>query len=138
MLKSSERNRKKYYRINPHFSILHELTSVIRKTDESNQLLLRRLSKLGDVDILILTGTFLDKKADVDLFLIGNVKKSDLERFIHEAFPDNIVKYSLMTREDFLYRVTLKDKFVVNVFRDKDNLILKNKLKKDTEPLVSL
>lgn len=138
MLKSSERNRKKYYRINPHFSILHELTSIIRKTDESNQLLLRRLSKLGDVDILILTGTFLDKKADVDLFLVGNVKKTDLEGFVQEAFPDKKVKYSLMTREDFLYRVTLKDKFVVNVFRDKDNLILKNKLKKDTEPLVSL
>ena len=31
MLKSREKNRKKYYRINPHFPLLHEFTSIIRK-----------------------------------------------------------------------------------------------------------
>jgi len=138
LLKSSERNRKKYYRINPHFPLLHELTSIIRKTDDSNQDLLKKISKLGDLDILILTGSFVNKTEEVDLFVVGGFKKTDVQRFLDENFPKKNYKYGLMSREDFLYRITLKDKFVKNIFEDKDNVILKNKLKKDTENLVRL
>ncbi len=138
MLKSKDRNRKKYYQVNPHFALLHELTSLVRKTDTASQQLLKKLSKLGDVDILILTGTFIDKEnSDTDIFIVGNINKSVIEKFLTENFPEDNIKYALMTREDFLYRVTLKDKFVTKLFGEKDNLILKNKLKKDTAPLVA-
>ncbi|MBT3348802.1 hypothetical protein HN954_01755 [bacterium] len=137
MLKSSERNRRKYYRVNPHFPVLFELTSIVRKTDKWNEKFLQRISKLGEIDILVLSGSFINQESDVDLFVVGNVNKAELETFFEEMIPDKKVKYSLMTREDFLYRVTLKDKFVINVFADKANLILKNKLKKDTENLVT-
>jgi len=138
LLKSKEKNRKKYYVINPHFPLLAELTSVIRKTDESNLLFLKKITKLGEVDVLILTGKFIDKTSDVDLFIVGNIAKADLQKFLDSEFPGQNLKYGLMTREDFLYRMTLKDKFVSNVFKEKDNLILKNKLKKDTENLVTV
>ncbi|MCF7918117.1 hypothetical protein K9L27_03950 [Candidatus Gracilibacteria bacterium] len=137
LLKSVDRNRKKYYRVNPHFSLLSELTSIIRKTDETNDEFLKKISKLGDIDILILSGTFVDKTGETDLFLVGNLKKPDLEKFLDENFSGKNLKYGLMTREDFLYRLTLKDKFVKKIFSDKENLVLKNKLKKDTESLVS-
>jgi len=135
LLKSKERDRRKYYQVNPNFLLLHELTSIIRKTDDANQQFLRKCSKLGDIDILVLMGRFLDQDAETDLFLVGNVKRDDLQAFLDENFPDRQVKYVLMTREDFLYRLTLKDKFVQEVFRNSDNLILKNKLKKDTTGL---
>ena len=137
LLKSKERNRKKYYKVTPHFPLLHELTSIIRKTDESNTQLLKKITKLGDIDILMLTGQFLNKESETDVFLVGNVKKGDLQKFLDEKFPGQNLKYGVMTREDFLYRLTLKDKFVKTLFSDKDNLILKNKLKKDTEALVA-
>lgn len=133
LLKSKERNRKKYYQINKHFPILHELTSIIRKNDDANQALLKKLAKLGNIDLLILTGQFLNKERDLDLFLVGDIKKEDLEKFLVENFEGNDVKYGVMTKEDFLYRITLKDKFVKNIFAERDNLILKNKFKKDTE-----
>ena len=47
------------------------------------------------------------------------------------------LKYVLMSREDFLYRLTLKDNFVNSIFKNKDNLILKNKIKKYTEHMLS-
>lgn len=137
MLKSSERNRKKYYRINPHFPLLHELTSIIRKTQKENDDVLKKVAKLGDLDIFILTGQFVGQNSDIDLFLVGNIEKANLENFLEDYFPSKRFKYSLMSREDFLYRVTLNDKFVSNIFADSDNIILKNKLKKDTEKLVS-
>lgn len=137
MLKSVERNRKKYYRLNPHFSLYHELASIIRKNQESNDELLKKISKLGNIDILILMGNFIDKNSDTDVFLVGDINKSDLQSFLDEHFPDESLRFSLMSRDDFLYRITLKDKFVKDVFKDKDNIILKNKLKKDTLSLVS-
>jgi hypothetical protein len=70
------------------------------------------------------------------MFLVGDIAKNDIEKFITEHFPKHELKYTVMTREDFLYRITLKDKFVTKIFADKENLIIKNKLKKDTEGLV--
>jgi DNA-binding transcriptional ArsR family regulator len=136
MLKSRERNRKKYYRINPHFPLLHELTSIVRKTDEDNQAFLKKIAKLGDIQILILTGKFLHQENDVDLFLVGDLEKPSVQKFLDENFTGKNLKYSLMTKEDFLYRLTLKDKFVRQVFGHKDNVVLKNKLKKDTAALI--
>lgn len=136
MLRSREKNRKKYYRVNPHFPLLHEITSIVRKTSDANQNLLKKISKAGDIDILILSGRFVDDGSDIDLFVVGDVKKADLESFVQEQFPKQDISYSLMTKEDFLYRITLKDKFVYGFFQNKDNIILKNKLKKDTESLM--
>jgi DNA-binding transcriptional ArsR family regulator len=138
MLKSSERNRKKYYRLNPHCPILSELTSIIRKNEKSLAALLTRASKLGGIDIMMLGGQFIGKEADVDVFIVGDVKKDDLAKFLEEEYPENDYKFTVMPREDFLYRMTLKDKFVKTLFDEKENIILKNKLKKDTEPLFAL
>ena len=138
MLKSSERNRKKYYRLNPHCPILSELTSIIRKNEKSFAALLTRTSKIGSIDIMMLGGQFINKDADVDVFIVGDIKKDDLAKFLEEEFPENQYKFTVMPREDFLYRMTLKDKFVKTLFEEKENIILKNKLKKDTEPLFAL
>ncbi len=138
LLKSRERNRKKYYQINHHFLLLPELTSIIRKTNESNQTLLKKLSKLGNIDVLILTGAFIGREdEDVDLFIVGDVKEEDLEAFLNENFPEQIIRHGNMTKEDFLYRITLRDKFVQKLFSKTQNILLKNKLKKDTEPLIT-
>jgi len=138
MLKSSERNRRKYYRVNPHFPILSELTSIIRKNSKENDIILKNISKIASsLDILILSGDFIGKEnASTDIFIVGDIKKTDIEKFLSENFAEKELKYTTMSREDFLYRITLKDKFVMNLFADKENLILKNKLKKDTAELV--
>ena len=127
MLKSSERNRRKYYRINPHFPILAELTSIIRKNNKENDIILKSISKMASsVDVLILSGEFIGKSnTDTDLFIVGEIKKEDIEKFLAENFAEKKLKYTTMSREDFLYRITLKDKFVVKIFAEKDNLILK-------------
>ena len=139
MLKSSERNRRKYYKVNPHFPILAELTSIIRKNSKENDTILKALSKeANSIDILILSGEFIGKKdADTDIFIVGDISKDAVEKFVNENFAEKELKYTTMSREDFLYRITLKDKFVMNIFAEKSNLILKNKLKKDTASLVA-
>lgn len=138
LLKSREKNRKKYYRINTHFPLLHEFTSIIRKSNEQYQALMKKMNKLGDIDLCILSGQFIGKEdAELDVFVVGEVKAADVEAFMQQEVPDSDLKIGTMSKEDFLYRVTLKDKFVAKLFTNTDNLILKNKLKKDTEHLVA-
>lgn len=136
LLKSMDRQRRKYYRLNPHFPLYHELDSIVRKTQASNDDILKKMSKLGSIDILILTGQFINKEKETDVFVVGDLKKEELQSFLNQTFEGKNVKFALLTRDDFLYRVTLKDKFVKDIFKDKDNVILKNKLKKDTLSLV--
>lgn len=137
MLKSREKNRKKYYRINPHFPLLHEFTSIIRKSNEKYQNILKKMNKLGEIELCILSGVFVGNKSTVDVFVVGDLRADDLQTFVNNEFEEENLKVGVMSKEDFLYRITLKDKFVSQLFSDFDNLILKNKLKKDTEPLVS-
>jgi len=137
LLKSRERNRKKYYQINPHFSLLSELSSIIRKTNEENLKILKNFSKLGDLDVLILTGRFIgEEKSSLDIFLVGDVGEKDIEAILEGNFSGKNMKYAYMDRKDFLYRITLKDKFVQLLFENSENIILKNKLKKDTLSLI--
>lgn len=138
LLKSKERNRKKYYVINPHFALLAELTSIFRKTDDTYADFLKQFSKLGNIDLLILTGSFIESDTDLDLFLVGDITSDEIEFFLRKAFPDKIIRHGSMLKNDFLYRVALKDKFVTDLFGNKENIILKNKLKKDTAPLLEV
>lgn len=137
MLKSREKNRKKYYRINPHFPLLHEFTSIIRKSNEKYQSILKKMNKLGDIELCVLSGAIVGNKSAVDVFVVGSISTEALQSFVNNEFDEEALKVGVMSKEDFLYRITLKDKFVTNLFADTDNLILKNKLKKDTEALVS-
>jgi len=138
MLKSREKNRKKYYRINPHFILLSELTSIIRKTNDENEALLKQFSKIGDLSLLMLTGQFIGEESDMDIFLVGDFDKDEVQNLLNLNFAEKSLKFAVMTKEDFLYRITLKDKFVQSIFENKGNIILKNKLKKETEELLAL
>ncbi|PID69978.1 hypothetical protein CSB37_03915 [bacterium DOLZORAL124_38_8] len=140
LLKSVERNRKKYYRINKHFSLLPELTSIFRKEDDSNKALLKDFNTLGNVYLVVLSGIFIqDSQLETDVLLVGeDVDKAAVGELLAEKFPDVSLKYTVFTKQDFLYRLALNDKFIRNVFAQKQNIILKNKLKKDTEALVAL
>lgn len=137
MLKSREKNRKKYYRVNPHFTLLHEFTSIIRKSNEQYQVLLKKMNKLGDIELCILSGAFIGKEGEVDVFVVGDVKADELQSFLTKELESKNLKVGVMTKEDFLYRITLKDKFVAGLFANSENVVLKNKLKKDTEHLVA-
>lgn len=140
MLKSRERNRKKFYRVNPHFILLPELTAIVVKTNETHQDMVKELQKLGTVEFVMLSGVLLGLESDVDLLLVGEIASEDLEQYLSQQYPTKAadMRVALMSKEDFLYRLTLRDKFLISLLENRKNLILKNKFKKDTERLLSL
>lgn len=137
MLTSKEKNRKKFYTVNPHFIILNELTSIVRKTNKDNEALLKKIAKSGSIDLLMLGGAFIkDENGDVDIFIVGDIDKTELEEQMEALFPNVQLRYNSMKKEDFLYRIAIKDSFIHKLFEKKQNIILKNKLKKATKELI--
>ena len=54
-----------------------------------------------------------------------------MEEFLNNELSTNRpVRFSIMTREDFLYRRQCKDKFLHDIVEDQENIVALNKLEK--------
>ena len=125
LLKSRTQNRKKYFRVNKNFIIFDELSSIFSKTSSSSSEIVNDLKKLGALEKLILTGTFTNITAPVDLLIIGNFHKDNLSQYVR-ALENNIgqsLSYSCLSKEDYQLRVKCKDKFLDQVLSSKHNVL---------------
>ena len=128
LLKSRSKNRKKYYAVNKKFLLYRDLRSIIVKASKAAESLIKNISKMGKVDFLLISGVFLEKDSPVDLLIVGEVEKDSLEKFLDTLETQEPIKFSTLTTEDFLYRVKCRDKFIIDLVQDQDNVIGINKL----------
>lgn len=137
LLRSRLKNRKKFYIVNKHFVLFNELRSILIKASSSLDNLAKKLQKLGDIELLVISGIFLEKNSPTDLFIVGAIDKAQLEDFVsRELETKHPIKMSVMSKEDFLYRLKINDKFVHELLRDPENVIAINKLEKYLEDKV--
>ncbi len=139
MLTSKTRERKKYYKINPKFPVLNELRSIFQKSESISLKVLKKVQKMGKLDLLVLTGLFIDIPSKVDLVAVGNLDKSKLSDYLSRELANEMkqeIHYSVFSREDFVYRLECNDKFAIDLLKNQRNLILANKLEKETEEFI--
>lgn len=70
---------------------------------------------LGNVDLVVLGGIFTrDKKAPVDLLVVGDVTPSSLDKYVAdlEKTASSEIRYAVFTAGEFAYRRQIKDKFI--------------------------
>ena len=138
LLRSRMKNRKKYYLVNRNFMLFHELRSIIIKSMNSKENLVKKIEKFGKLDVLVMSGVFVDKSASVDLLAVGELDKAKFDDFLNrELETKKPIKFSILTREDFLYRLKCNDKFIKDILTDPDNIVAVNRLSKFTSNLVS-
>lgn len=131
LLRSKTKNRKKYYLTNQNFVIFNELRNIIIKAMSGKDDLVKKISKLGEVDFLALLGVFVNKPSPVDLLIVGNMDKNEIQDFLNtELETDKPVRFSILSKDDFLYRIKCKDQFITSILSDSDNIIAVNKLDK--------
>lgn len=129
LLTSKTKNRKKYFVINKNFIIINELKSIFEKAENKSQNLTDKIDKLGKIDLLLFSGIFINKESQADLLIIGEIDKEKLANLLEKEL-DKQVKFSVLSKEDFLYRIKLNDQFILNLLKDSANLISINKLQK--------
>ncbi len=134
LLRSRVRNRKKYYTVNKSFLIYAELRDIFIKAGSHDDQMSRAISKMGEVDLLLLSGVFVDRDSSVDLLLVGEVDKKKLQAYLDKSVESKKdIKFTIISKKDFLYRLECKDKFVKEIMMEEKNIILINKLKKELE-----
>ena len=132
LLKSRVRNRKKYYHINPNFIILNELKNIILKAANTDDQLVRKITRMGTVELLVLNGIFINKESSVDLLIVGDIDRVQLQKYLSTATKTKQdIRFTIISKKDFLYRLECKDKFVYDMIIDKNSIIAINKLKKE-------
>jgi hypothetical protein len=129
LLTYKSKNRKKYYLVNKNFIFFNELKSIFTKVEDTTTNFIEKLQKIGSIDYLILSGHFINKPSTVDLFIVGEINKEDLANFLDKN-SETPLKFSLMNKEDFLYRLKLNDQFTAEIIKNNDNILAVNKLEK--------
>ena len=130
----------KLYSLNPSFSLLGEMTSIITKTIGIEVLLKKELSKLEKIDFAFIFGSYVKgnfkSASDVDLFVIGecNVTKlfAALQKIEHEI--GRPINYHIASKDEFLQNQK-KDYFYKDIL--KSTILLKgneNEFRKISKP----
>ncbi len=134
LIKSRVRNRKKYFHLNTSFLLVPELKSIFVKSSANDKNLKKDLDELGETHLAILAGEFVnDDKAEIDLLIVGNVVSKKVEDYIEKDLAKTNVRFSVLTKEDFDYRLEVKDAFILKILRNPNNVFLINKMKKSLD-----
>jgi len=122
IMRSKNRNRKKYYYLNPNFLLFTELKNIITKTSSNYGDFAIELERFGKLELLLVSGFFLGiKDSPTDLLIIGDLDRAQLEVYIRklERKLGSELKYALMSKEDYLFRRNCQDKFVKSILESR-------------------
>ncbi|MDO8468298.1 MAG: hypothetical protein Q7S29_00885 [Candidatus Peribacter sp.] len=133
LVRARHRNRKKYYHVDPDFPLFNELRGIFTKEIQAESPIVASLKKLSGIKLILLAGTFVGSESKVDLFIVGDLKKEMLEALLLQDPSLKNVKYSIFSEGDFLYRLSLKDRFVTEILSDPRHLLITNQLQKQIE-----
>jgi hypothetical protein len=131
---SDTTNNRLYYEVNQKFEFYGPLTEIFGSgkptitavpspsdTEQSD------IKSIGNVEIAIYTGQFTrDDTPGVDVFLVGDINKTQLGRFMTEleTKEGKELRYTMMSLQDFQYRRQINDRFVANVLSAKKQVII--------------
>lgn len=133
LVRARHKNRKKYYRVDPDFPLFTELRSMFAKEIQADSPIVGSLKKLPGVQLILLAGVFVGTESKVDLLVVGDVKKELLEALLLQDSTLKNVKYSIFSEADFLYRMSLKDRFITDILNDPRHLTVHNVIAKQIE-----
>lgn len=108
------------YILNPDFGSFYELRDLVLKSLPAEKYdMVEKLNKLGKIKLAVISGIFINKEnldpLVTDLLIVGDyIDSRKLHSFLKslEAEVGKEIKYSVMDKEEFQYRLTMFDRFV--------------------------
>jgi DNA-binding MarR family transcriptional regulator len=127
--KVKAKRNKYFYALNPKFSPLPELRNLILAGPAVS---LRELTSLfkkeGGAQLVVISGIFLkEEKSPVDILIVSKrPKKSKIAKVVKkiESQAGKEIRWSLMTIEEFNYRLEINDRFLKDIFDRKYKKII--------------
>ncbi len=134
LVKARHRNRKKYYKTDTDFIFYQELHNMFSKELKGGEsATVTSLKSLAGLQFLELAGSFVGTHSKVDLLVVGDVKKEVIEVVLAQDPTMRHVKYSLFSKADFLYRLSLRDRFILEIVDDPRHMVAFTRIEKEME-----
>lgn len=124
--------KRKFYQANKEFALFADLRSLLKKI----QLLMKKnlvqeIDAHGKVDLLILTGRFVDNPdVPVDLLVIGEIQEPLLQKLLGEFEREfgQEVNFTVMAKDEYLYRKQVSDRFLYSIL-NAEHMVMLDRLK---------
>lgn len=108
------------YSLNRDFEFIQELRDLILKSSPAEkEEITERLQKLGKIKLAVMAGVFLNKEnldgTATDLFIVSDdLDRKKLNSFLRylEAETGGEVRFVVMEKDEFMYRLSMFDRFV--------------------------
>lgn len=111
--------KKKFYVANPNFMLYEDLRALFTKASvflKNN--LVQEIDEHGDIAYLAFTGRFVGNAAmPTDILIVGDIDQKALQKVV-AAFEEEMgheINYTLMPKEEFLYRRQVTDRFLFSL-----------------------
>ena len=137
VIKSESVDNKLYYEIDQSYVFYKPLHQIFANNDTSPTQIAsdvstaidwdKRTKKLSGVRAIVLSGGFIGgARSKVDLLIVGSPAKSQVKRFISELEEDEHrpLHYTVITDDDFYYRISMKDRFISEILDSRHRVIL--------------
>lgn len=121
LIKSEARGNRQYYTANQRYTFYQELQRLVVKSTGLGKKIRKLRRKLGSIDYLMFSGTFVHRKApvqgEVDVLVIGEVVLSELDALVkeEERIFGREINYAVFSAEEFEFRKQRRDPFVMDV-----------------------
>lgn len=122
MVSKEQRANRLFYLFRKDYPLYFELMELVCKTTGIGADVYRQKAKLGKLKYVVVSGKYIRGKtkksqSDVDLVVVGNVVLPELSQIIkaEETRRENEINYTVMTEEEFEFRKSRRDPFVISV-----------------------
>lgn len=121
--------RKKFYQTNTEFVFFEELKSIFNKAFSDHSAIVKKIEKLGEIKLLILSGQFVgNKSSNMDILIVGDLDKAKLADFLmNKLETERPIKYVTMDEEDYKCRINYKDQTLLELLENEENIVAINK-----------
>lgn len=125
----STKKRMRGYQLKATFPLLSAIKNlVVSGTPLNRDEIARRFKTVGKIKFLAISGIFIDEpEARVDVLIVGDdLKKRSIENVLRtiEAEIGKELSYGALETSEFLYRVSVYDKFVRDVLDNRHDTVI--------------
>lgn len=121
LLRSEKRGNRLYYQVRSSYLLYPELSSLVAKSTGIGKQIIKNRSRLGFIKYAFISQKVARKlpheESEVDLVLVGKVIMPQLASLV-KSLEKNLgreMNYSCMTEDEFSYRKSHQDPFLINI-----------------------
>lgn len=140
IISSENTNNKLYYEVNQNYELYKPLAQifggpvgavVVADDEEADDSAAASLKALGHIELALFTGQFTrDERSGIDFLVVGDINQTQLGKYVSalEAKEGKEIRYTSMTKKEFLYRQQINDRFISTVLESKMQILVDKNL----------